>query len=173
MMNEALVRVWKSGWLLAAVTMTVAARVAFAAAPADAGDDRAHSPVAGALNKADAAVAAIVAVPADQRTFTNTFLAYDDLTTRLQTDTNMIAFMANVSPDKDKRDAGNQAQEDVANYGVQLLKREDLYAALKAVAQSKPKVTAEQQRLMDYVMRDFCRRTSAINSRRSNWNSTN
>lgn len=127
-------------------------------APAQAADDKAGtSPISAQLAAADAAVAKIVAIPADQRTFVNTFLAFDDLVTRLQTDTNFITFMANVSPDSVKRDAGNQAQEDVGNYGVQLLKRKDLYEALKAVAQSKPKVTPEQQRLMKFVMRDFRR----------------
>jgi thimet oligopeptidase len=115
------------------------------------------SPIAAQIAQADKAVAAIVAIPADKRTFADTFLAYDDFTVRLQTDTGMICFLANVSPDKDKRDAGNQAQEDLSNYMVSLLKRDDLYAVLKSVAQSKPKVKPEQQRLMDYVMRDFRR----------------
>src|SRR5436190_16440864 len=73
----------------------------------------ANSPIAAQMAAADKAVAQIVAIPADKRTFDNTFMAMDDLVTRLQTDTGMIAFMANVSPDADKRDAGNKTQEDV------------------------------------------------------------
>jgi thimet oligopeptidase len=124
---------------------------------ASAIDINPESPVAPALQQAEAAVNAIVAIPPEKRTFDNTFMALDDLVTRLQTDTNMITFMAYVSSDSDKRDAGNKAQEDVANYLVQLLKRDDLYAALKSVAQTKPTLDPARQRYLNYAMRDFRR----------------
>lgn len=141
----------------------VASCIAFAVmAFADTGAARAFdidpaSPVAAQLKAADAAIAKIAAIPPTQRTFANTFMALDDISTRLQTDTNFTAFMANVSPDKDQRDAGNKAQEDVANYIVGVLKRDDLYGALKSVEASKPKLDPLQQRLMAYTMRDFRR----------------
>ena len=51
------------------------------------------------------AVAAIVAVPDDRRSFENTVLAVDDLHARLDESIGMLLFMAYVHPDPTMRDA--------------------------------------------------------------------
>lgn len=115
------------------------------------------SPVADALKKADDAVAKIVAVPAAQRGFDNTVGALDDLVVRLDTDTNMTQFMAHVSTNAEDRKAGQIAEEHVSNWKIDLMKREDLYKAVKAYADAKPKLEGEQKKLLSELIRDYRR----------------
>jgi thimet oligopeptidase len=115
------------------------------------------SPVADALERAEAAVARIVAVPDAQRTFENTPGAVDDLVARLELDTNMTVFMAYVSTDDAQRDRGRRAEEDVTNWMNDLYKREDLARAVKAMAYESPPPRGEQKRLLEFMLRDFRR----------------
>jgi thimet oligopeptidase len=115
------------------------------------------SPVADALRKAEAAVAAIVAVPDGQRTFDNTVGALDDLFVHVHLDAEMIAFMAYVSTDAAQRERGQQAEEHVQNWAIDIGKRENLYQALKAYAATNPKLEGEQKRLLEHTLRDFRR----------------
>ncbi len=119
--------------------------------------DTAESPVADALKKADAAIAKIVAVPDDERNFTNTVGAIDRLIVNLRLDTEFLQFMAYVSPDAALRERGSQAEEDVRNWLIGLTKREDLYKAVKAYADTEPKLEGEQKRLLDHTLRDYRR----------------
>jgi Zn-dependent oligopeptidase len=107
--------------------------------------------------RADAAVAKIVAVPDDQRTFDNTLGALDDLTANLETDTSMLIFMSNVSTDAAVREASQKAEEDTGNYLIELGKREDLYKAVMAYANTHPKLEGEQKRFLEFTLRDYRR----------------
>src|SRR5690349_16035829 len=71
-----------------------------------------------ALKRADDAIAKIVAVPNDQRTFDNTVGAFDDLSCRLDDDTALFIFMENVSTDAKTRDEARAGDEAVSNWGV-------------------------------------------------------
>lgn len=117
----------------------------------------ADSPIAPALQKAERAVAAIVAVPDGQRTFANTLGALDDLIVQLQLDTQMPIFMAYVSTDAAERERGQLAEQHFGDWLVELGKREDLYRAVRAVADAKPQLNPEQQTLLDDTLRDFRR----------------
>ncbi|MHC4108385.1 MAG: M3 family metallopeptidase, partial [Planctomycetota bacterium] len=122
----------------------------------------AGSPVAAALARADEAVTAIVSVPDGQGTFENTIGAFDDLIARLELDTNMTMFMTYVSTDAAEREAGRKATEAVESWLIDLLKREDLYRAVKAYADTRPRLSGEQKRLLSYLMRDFRRAGMAL-----------
>ncbi|NOX54418.1 MAG: Zn-dependent oligopeptidase, partial [Planctomycetes bacterium] len=139
-------------WLVAA---SLVGRLAWAQA-----DDR--SPVAEALKRAEAAVQRIVTVPDQKRTFQNTVGAIDDLIVRLRLDTEMLQFMAYVSPDAEERERGQQAEEDVRNWLIGLQQREDLYRAVKAYADRKPELEGERRRLLDHTLRDFRRAGMAL-----------
>lgn len=115
------------------------------------------SPVRDALLKANAAVERILAVPDGQRTFENTLGALDDLLATLDSETNMVSFMAYVSPDEKLRERGTRAEEDVTNWLIDLQKREDLYKVIKAYADTNPKLTGERARLLDHTLRDYRR----------------
>ena len=128
----------------------VAANASFADIPED-------SPIAEQLRAADAAVEIIVAQPADQARFESTFVALDDLLTRLETDTSLTMFMAHVSTDAAERERGQRADQDWQNWIIELTKREDLYRVLSAVAAKSGGLTGEDARLVKHVMRDFRR----------------
>ncbi|MCH8345123.1 MAG: Zn-dependent oligopeptidase [Planctomycetes bacterium] len=115
------------------------------------------SPVADALARADLAVERIVSVANEQRSFGNTVEAIDDLIAQLELDTNMTMFLAYVSTDPDERLAGEKAEEDFRNWLIELWKREDLYGAVKAYADTNPNLSPEQTRLLKHTMRDFRR----------------
>lgn len=120
-----------------------------------AGAQDAPQAIKDALKRADDAVAKIIAVPAGQRNFDNTIGAMDALNARLDTDTSLFIFMQNVSPDAKVRAESRAADELVTNWAIDLGKREDLYKAIKAYADTKPKLEGEQKRLLEFTMRDY------------------
>ncbi|HCK51631.1 MAG TPA: hypothetical protein DIC23_00340, partial [Planctomycetaceae bacterium] len=115
------------------------------------------SPVASALVKADAAVEKIVAVPTSQRTLANTIVAIDDLVVQLRLDTEFLQFMAYVSPDTALRNQGQKAEVSVRNWMIAVMKREDLYEAVKEYADTNPKLSGEDARLLKRTLRDYRR----------------
>lgn len=128
-----------------------------AATPLVAADRYEGSPVAAALIKADAAVARIVAVPADKRSFANTVVAIDDLVVRLRLETEFLQFMAYVSPETALRNQGHKAEVDVRNWMISLLKNDELYAVVLKFSKTSPKLTGEDARLLKRTLRDYRR----------------
>lgn len=110
-----------------------------------------------AIKRANDAVAKIVAVPDSQRTFDNTLGAVDDLLANLESDTSLLIFMSNVSPDAAVREASQKAEEQAGNYAIELGKREDLYKAVMAYANTHPKLEGEQKRFLEFTLRDYRR----------------
>lgn len=110
-----------------------------------------------ALKRADAAVAAIIALPDAQRTFENTLGAIDDIDARVEAETNMIQFMAYVSTDAAERDAASAAEQRVTEWYIDLSKNEDLYRAVKAYAATSPKLQGERARMLEHTLRDYRR----------------
>lgn len=136
---------------LLALTIALAASVgAWAQAPED-------SPIRAALEKAEASVQKLVAVPAAQRTFDNTLGALDDLLCELENDTSFTAFMAYVSTDAAERARGQRAEEDFNNWLIGLMKRDDLYNAVKAYAATQPRLEGEQKTIYEDALREFRR----------------
>ncbi len=127
-----------------------------------AGEVPQDSPVREALERADKSVAKIVAVPDGKRTFDNTLGALDDLIAQLELDTSMTAFLSYVSTDASQRDAGQLAEEHILNWTIDLEKREDLYRAVKAYADTKPALKGEQKRALEHALRDFRRAGMAL-----------
>jgi thimet oligopeptidase len=116
----------------------------------------ADSPARDALAKAEEAVQGVIGV-SGQRTFENTLGALDDLLSDLENDTNMMMFMAHVSPDEATRERGSTAEEHVTNWLIDLQKREDLYKAVKAYADSNPHLNGARARLLSQTLRDYRR----------------
>jgi Zn-dependent oligopeptidase len=67
------------------------------------------------------------------------------------------AFMARVHPDASIRIAATEEEEKLNKWGVDVVFRSDLYAALKRLADSDPEANPEHARLLDFWMRDFRR----------------
>ncbi|MCA9242410.1 MAG: Zn-dependent oligopeptidase [Phycisphaerales bacterium] len=144
---------WK--WVVAMTALSVAGSSVMAEIPAD-------SPVRSALEKAEAKVAEIVAVPAGQRTFENTLLAMDDMSVTLENDTNYMMFMQYVSPDRAAREKGERAERDTVNWATELQTREDLYQAFEEYVATNPKLDGPQKRLFERTQRDYRRAGMAL-----------
>ncbi len=110
-----------------------------------------------AIQQADAAIAALVAQDAAHRTFANTFAAVDAITAKVGDLNAQLGTVAQSNQDAAVRDAANEATVKLAGWAVGVTYREDLYQVLKAVADAKPKLGAEEQRLVDFTMRDYRR----------------
>lgn len=110
-----------------------------------------------ALARADAAIAEIIAVPQDQRTFDNTLGALDDALSQLDAETNMAQFVAFVSTDADERAASQEAQRRWDAWTIDLGKNEDLYLAIKAFAATDPQLAPNRRRLLEHTLRDYRR----------------
>ena len=69
------------------------------------------------------------------------------------------AFLANVHPDPDLRDAGREAEQRIQQWQVGLVFRDDLYAAVSAYADTDDAaaLTGERARLLAFVQRDLRR----------------
>jgi thimet oligopeptidase len=115
------------------------------------------SPIGEALERANAAITAIVAVPAEKRDFANTVGAIDDLIARLELDSNMTMFMQYVSPDADERAKGKKAEEDWQAWLIEFGKDEDLYRAVKEYSDTNPALDPGQKRLLEHTLRDYRR----------------
>lgn len=115
-----------------------------------------------AIKAADEALAALVAQPAAGRTFASTFARFDAITGDLATWANQAGTIAESSPDKAMRDAARAAGTRLDGWGIALEYREDIYRLLQAVADTKPKLDAQQQRLVDFTLRDYRRAGLAL-----------
>ncbi|MAT80891.1 MAG: hypothetical protein CMJ29_04495 [Phycisphaerae bacterium] len=110
-----------------------------------------------AMTEADQSIEAIVAIPTDQRTFENTILAIDDMNARLDAGIGMPLFMAYVHGDPDMRNVSRACYQAYSDWWVDLGKREDLYAAVTAFAQTDPDLEGEHARLLEFMLRDYRR----------------
>ncbi|MBT4530272.1 MAG: hypothetical protein HOC27_03620 [Phycisphaerae bacterium] len=110
-----------------------------------------------AFANADVEIAAIIAVPDDQRTFANTVGALDDMMVRLDGDANMPSFMAYVHTDADIREAAQGAAQMWSDWSIDFATNEALYNAIKTYADTNPKLSGEQARMLEHTMRDYRR----------------
>lgn len=110
-----------------------------------------------AIAACDAGVEAIVATPDGERTFANTLGALEAATDGVSQAPGQYAFMAYVASDDALREAGRAAEERIEKYLVDLSFREDLYAAIKAYADRGESLGPDEQRLLDFELRDYRR----------------
>ena len=135
-----------AGLTLCATVLTPAAQ--------EAGSD---SPIAEAVEQADAAIAAILARPEAERTFANTVRAIDDVQASFFHAARMPGFMADVSTDAAERAAGRQAKADLSNWFDRLYQNEELFRAVQGVAESAPPMEGEDAVYLSRLLRDYRR----------------
>lgn len=119
--------------------------------------DEAKAMADNAIKTADAALAALVAQDPAKLNFANTFAAYDAITANVTNAYIVLSTVAESSTDKSLRDVANEMNVKLQEWGVALDYRADLYGVLKKVADSKPKLDAQEQRLVDEQMRSYRR----------------
>jgi thimet oligopeptidase len=110
-----------------------------------------------AIKTADAALTALAAQDPAKATFASTFAAYDAATARVSDAYAVINTVAESALDKTMRDTANEMSVKLQEWSVGLDYRADLYQALKAFADTKPKLDEQEQRLVDDQMRAYRR----------------
>ena len=110
-----------------------------------------------AIKTADEALANLAAQDPAKLTFANTFAAYDAIGARVGDAYQVISTVAESATDKTMRDTANEMSVKLQEWSVGLDYREPLYRTLKAFADTKPKLDAQEQRLVDEQMRSYRR----------------
>ena len=110
-----------------------------------------------ALAEADAALEALGKLPPKQLNFANTIGALDAIGYNVGTVANRLTLIRETSPDAAVREAAKEAVTRIEKWSIGLDYREDVYKAVQAYAKTKPKLPAEQARLLEYTLRDYRR----------------
>ncbi len=90
-------------------------------------------------------------------TFTNTVRALDDLEFQLGLVDNRLSLIKETSTDAAVRDAATDSLKELEEWMVSLDYREDVYRAVKAYADTKPRLEGEDAKLLSETMRDYRR----------------
>ena len=104
-----------------------------------------------AIGEAKAAFDQIAAVPANDRTFDNTMLAYENANANFGDKASGLTFMGYVSTNPDVNAEGSACEEKVGAFGVDTSTRRDLYDALKSSAARD----ADEARLQKIAIQGF------------------
>jgi thimet oligopeptidase len=110
-----------------------------------------------AIKTADEGLAKLAAQDPAKLTFDNTFAAYDAVTAPVGDVYQILSTVAESAVDKTMRDTANEMSVKLQEWSVGLDYREPLYRTLKAFADTKPKLDAQEQRLVDDQMRSYRR----------------
>ena len=89
--------------------------------------------------------------------FTNTIRALDDIGYSIQTPANRLELIQQTSTNAAVRDAATDAIKKLDEWSVGTDYREDVYAAVKAYADTKPQLAGEDKKLFDETLRDYRR----------------
>jgi thimet oligopeptidase len=89
--------------------------------------------------------------------FTNTIRALDDIGYLIQSAENRFDLIQQTSPNAAMRDAATGAIKKIDEWSVGIDYREDVYAAVKAYAGTKPQLAGEDKKLFEETLRDYRR----------------
>ena len=90
-------------------------------------------------------------------TFENTVRALDDVGYEISLTEDRLSLLKEVSTEAAVRDAATDALKELQEWVVGLDYREDVYRALKAYAETKPRLKGEDAKLLAETLRDFRR----------------
>ena len=110
-----------------------------------------------AIDTANKALDQIGAQDLSKVTFKSTVVALDDLTWQAANAANKAVIIKESNTDEKMRTAGENAVKVFQDWAVGIDYREDVYKALKAFADTKPKLLGEDKKLFDETMRDYRR----------------
>ena len=105
----------------------------------------------------NAALDRIGALKPRQTTFENTVRALDDLGYDISLTDNRFGLIKETSADAALRAAATDALKELEEWSVGIEYREDVYKAVKAYADKKPKLEGEDAKLLAETMRDYRR----------------
>ena len=109
-----------------------------------------------ALEEAQSILEDMVA-PKDQRTFENTMQPLDRIADVLSKANARYAFMGYVHPEKEVRSAAKAGEEKLETFGVEMIFRDDLNAAVKeyAATEEAESLEGERARFVEFALRDL------------------
>jgi thimet oligopeptidase len=112
-----------------------------------------------AIAEVEAAVGALVAHADGERDLANTLEALDAVHDQLGQTSGRYAFLAQVAPEKELRDAALAFQQKLDTFATSLGFREDVYRAVRAFADSPAAadLDGDAARLLEFTLRDFRR----------------
>jgi len=90
-------------------------------------------------------------------TFTNTFVALDDLDFRSGGAAERLSLIEQTSTNAAVREAATEAIKKLSEWSVGIDYREDVYRALTAFAATQPRLAGEDKKLLDETLRDYRR----------------
>ncbi|HVS52477.1 MAG TPA: M3 family metallopeptidase [Opitutaceae bacterium] len=115
-----------------------------------------------ATRNADAMLAALAKQDAAALTFANTFAAYDKIVGDVSAFGDQANTIAESNPEKAVRDAARELRTQLDAWRIGLDYRDDVYRVLKAFADTHPKLDPQEQRLVDFTLRDYRRAGLAL-----------
>src|SRR5438477_8694617 len=115
-----------------------------------------------AIDSANKALDQIGAQDPNKVTFKSTVVALDDLTWAAGNAASKAVVIKESNPDAKVREAAENAVKTFQDWAVGIDYREDVYKALKAFADTKPKLSGEDKKLFDETMRDYRRAGLAL-----------
>jgi thimet oligopeptidase len=110
-----------------------------------------------AIAKANAALHQIGAQDLDRVTFKSTVVALDDLTYQAGLAANRASLIKETNTNPAMRSAGENAVKAFQEWAVGIDYREDVYKAIKAFADTHPKLSGEDAKLLKETLRDYRR----------------
>ena len=114
------------------------------------------------MTNANAALDRIGKLNASEVTFSNTIRALDDNGLLVGETMNRLGLIKETSTNAALRDAATEAVKRLEEWGVSLDYREDVYRAVKAYADTQPKLSGEEAKLLNETMRDYRRAGLAL-----------
>jgi thimet oligopeptidase len=118
--------------------------------------------VARAIATANASLDAIGRLDRQALTFDNTFRAADTVLYQASLAANRVGLMKETHQNAALRDACTEAEKTFQEWAVGLDYREDVYATLKAYADTQPKLNVEDAKLVAEMLRDYRRAGLAL-----------
>ena len=114
------------------------------------------------IAKANAALAGVGRLQPGQVNFGNTVGALDDILFEPTVTANRLGLIKETSTNAAVREAATEAIKKFSEWAVGLEYREDVYAAVKAFAETQPKLSGEEAKLLEEALRDYRRAGLAL-----------
>lgn len=117
-----------------------------------------------AVHDAETSLAQLAQQDLAKVTFESTIHDLDTITSRVRDAADRIGLLQETAPDKAMRDAASEASVKLSSWAIGLEYREDIYRAVKAYAETQPKLTGEEKLLFDETLRDYRRAGLALSA---------
>lgn len=100
-------------------------------------------------------LAALIAIPAEERTFENTIMGYERAFDKYSEALGMSGFLSYVSTDKNFRDTALALQMQISQYMVDVATRRDVYKAIREYTDTNPQLDSIQAKLVKEMLIGF------------------